>query len=1582
MEDNNKKAEKSSSDNKSAKNNEISLFSSIGSTAGVDGTAVTTADKDILITPGTGSTLNQISQLDFKHVRASHPSDVAQPQDSEIKVSLYPYGERKSGDSYDSPVLVIGGTWNGVRYAPSVDYISGSSSVVAPIWIHPRSGKIEATVFSAPASGFNGISILNDEYKFTLKGGTDISNGVFSDLHTVEFLTSSNDYLSTLRFDQSYADDVSYGDFTIYHGNVSAGYRSITFSGGFSTNHQGSWLFSKKQGGTETTELNFVGGSTAQNILSTNASVSPALGDMYYAPTPGTYYSPLTRLAIGSRSSVMVANSASPVPTWLAPGTTGHTLIGSTSGDASWGAVGIVGGGTGVTSNPTLGQTFWGNNASGYTLGVLLGTSPIVISTNATTGQGTVTINASSVNTNNYVVQRDGSGGFAAGAITAASISLTTGTISTAPSSGNDIVNKSYVDAFAQGIDIKASCRVATAATLSAHSFSSGVMTNTATQAALVIDGVTVSTNDRVLVKNEGAGTSLENGIYVVTNTGSISSDWVLTRAADADISAEVTSGLFVFVEEGTVNSDSGWVLSTNNPITINTTALTFTQFAGAGTITAGSGLNSSGTTIAANISLDNTVATNQIRFSGGSGTNNSASAGDAGTSVIFDVKTSGSGTILLEGKADGFELSAGATGRKLTVTGADKIINGAKSTITLGGSGTDGFTLNTNADGFDISAGTTPRTLTITGSGGTLTLGGFVLTVSGANKTIAGTQTTITIGGAGSDNITINSNADGFSISGGTSSRTLTVTSGGNLTLTSGSNNPNVTVPNIASSTMVVNNGGSFTQYGVLFSSVATNGVVLSTGQGSSGQPLIGQGSGNPVFGNVDVGSYVTGTLPVGNGGTGVSTTFTQGSIIFAGGSGLYSQDNANLFWDDSNNTLGVGTTRSGAISGTNPLSRIKGTGASSSTSSFEIVDSSNATIFFARDDGRVGVGNNNPIGTFDVQEDQDADTFIAVINNNSHTASAASLKLYSNAGAYGHIKATSDLFNSPSDWAEALVIEANTLQSGGLWLSAYTNSITLATTATNAINFKLDSVGNIGIGGNPSSRFHISGGATLSSWTTAGAGLRFDAATFTDSSTASSGTVANSAIHVFSQPTIAASNTSVTYTNAATLYIANGPAAGTNVTLGNSYALWVDAGITRLDGSTLIGTLTPGRIVYVGTGGLLQDSSNMTFDGDRISLPTSGSSGGILMGGDVNVYRSAANVLKTDDTLWVAGQLTINADPSTVPGSALRTTKYPNSDIAHYGANFFVWNVNNYSRTVSCAGVICDHYYGATSNVSGGLYGGQFNMAVNSTKNTGTISNVFGGRFTMGWSATSTATGNELAAGSFITSSNAATANVTNMYGIKVLTSITSGFTISALSGVHVTGPTAATGTISSYSGLYIVTPSSATITNHYGIYIEDLGIGTNRYAIYLAGTSGDARQGISWNGDTNLYRSAADVLKTDDSLLVSRALNSGVATLTDGATPALDASLGNTFLLTASGDRTIAVPTNPTSGQKITIAHKASGANRTLALNTGTGGFRFGTDITALTITTSGLTDYIGAIYNAADNKWDVVSYVKGF
>lgn len=131
-----------------------------------------------------------------------------------------------------------------------------------------------------------------------------------------------------------------------------------------------------------------------------------------------------------------------------------------------------------------------------------------------------------------------------------------------------------------------------------------------------------------------------------------------------------------------------------------------------------------------------------------------------------------------------------------------------------------------------------------------------------------------------------------------------------------------------------------------------------------------------------------------------------------------------------------------------------------------------------------------------------------------------------------------------------------------------------------------------------------------------------------------------------------------------------------------------------------------------------------------------------------------------------------------------------------------------------------------------------------------------------------------------------------------------------------------------------------------------------------------------------DTNkLVLSNAGNLTLTESITAKKVITAVVA-LTDGGTPALNAASGSVFTLSAEGNRTIGVPSNPSSGQKIVIAHTAVGANRTLALNTGTGGFRFGSDVTALTETESGKTDYIGAIYSATANKWDVIGYSKGY
>ena len=143
------------------------------------------------------------------------------------------------------------------------------------------------------------------------------------------------------------------------------------------------------------------------------------------------------------------------------------------------------------------------------------------------------------------------------------------------PTGAQDAATKAYVDATRQGLDVKDSVRAATTTSI----------TLSATQ---TVDGVALVAGDRVLVKDQS--TASANGIYVVA-----AGAWI--RATDADSSAKVTAGMFTFVEEGTANADTGWVLTTNSPITLGTTSIAFTQFSGAGQVTAGAGLTKTGNT-------------------------------------------------------------------------------------------------------------------------------------------------------------------------------------------------------------------------------------------------------------------------------------------------------------------------------------------------------------------------------------------------------------------------------------------------------------------------------------------------------------------------------------------------------------------------------------------------------------------------------------------------------------------------------------------------------------------------------------------------------------------------------------------------------------------------------------------------------------------------------------------------------------------------------------------------------------------------------------------------------------------------
>ena len=207
------------------------------------------------------------------------------------------------------------------------------------------------------------------------------------------------------------------------------------------------------------------------------------------------------------------------------------------------------------------------------------------------------------------------------------------------PVDPQDAATKAYVDAARSGLDVKQSVRVATTANIT--------LSNTQT-----IDGVALNEGDRVLVKDQTD--PIENGLYVVA-----SGAW--SRAADADEPNEVSAGLFVFVEEGTANADSGFVLTTDNPLVVGTDGLEFVQFSGAGQIVAGDGLSKTGNTLFVNVANGIEISGDNVQLA-----STVAGAGITYTSGVLDIVGTANRILV---NADSIDISANYVGQSSITT-------------------------------------------------------------------------------------------------------------------------------------------------------------------------------------------------------------------------------------------------------------------------------------------------------------------------------------------------------------------------------------------------------------------------------------------------------------------------------------------------------------------------------------------------------------------------------------------------------------------------------------------------------------------------------------------------------------------------------------------------------------------------------------------------------------------------------------------------------------------------------------------------------------------------------------------------
>jgi len=292
---------------------------------------------------------------------------------------------------------------------------------------------------------------------------------------------------------------------------------------------------------------------------------------------------------------------------------------------------------------------------------VTVGSTSIALGASATAIAGVTELTVDNLNVNgntiattntngNLVLDPNGSGTIDVSSARITSLATPTGS--------TDAATKAYVDAQLQGLDVKTSVRVAT----TANGTLSSAFANNST-----VDGITLATNDRILLKNQSTGS--ENGIYTVNASGAP------TRATDFDADSEVTGGAFFFAEEGSVNADNGFVLTNDGAITVGTTALTFTQFSGAGQVIAGSALTKSGNTL--NVGVDDSsieVSSDALRVKA-SGITNTMLAG----SIDLTAKVTGS-----------LPVANGGTGLTSIAKGSILVANTANTITALDGGGSN----------------------------------------------------------------------------------------------------------------------------------------------------------------------------------------------------------------------------------------------------------------------------------------------------------------------------------------------------------------------------------------------------------------------------------------------------------------------------------------------------------------------------------------------------------------------------------------------------------------------------------------------------------------------------------------------------------------------------------------------------------------------------------------------------------------------------------------------------------------------------------------------------------------------------